>query len=447
MAAKSETQAAPANLDAFWMPFSANRYFKSDPRMIASAEGMYFTTTDGHRVLDGTAGLWCVNAGHGRSEISEAVGKQVAQLDFGPTFQMGHPAPFELADRLSQHLPTGIDRVFFTNSGSESADTALKIARAYQKARGQPGRWRFIGRERGYHGTNFGGISVGGIVNNRRAFGPLLPGTDHMRHTLNLEHNAFSRGLPEWGDHLADDLEQIANLHGPETIAAVIIEPIAGSAGVIMPSRGYLKRVREICDRHDILLIFDEVITAFGRVGDAFGSERFDVKPDIITMAKGLTNGAVPMGAVAVKREIYDACTGQGEPRGHGIELFHGYTYSGHPVACAAGLASMDIYERENLFQRAQELEAQWEDRLHELATAPNVIDVRNFGMIGAVQVAARENDPGARAFDIFRHCFDNGLLIRVTADIIALSPPLIISPEEIDRVTSMLGDGLHAAA
>ena len=447
MAANPETQNAPEDLNAFWMPFTANRFFKSDPRMITHAEGMYYTADDGHKVLDGTAGLWCVNAGHGRREITEAVTAQLTQMDFGPTFQMGHPRPFELAERLSHHLPEGIDRVFFTNSGSESAETALKIARAYQKARGQGERWRLIGRERAYHGTNFGGISVGGIVNNRRSFGPLVPGTDHMRHTLDIEHNAFSRGLPEWGDHLADDLEQIANLHGPETIAAVIIEPIAGSGGVIMPSQGYLKRVREICDRHGFLLIFDEVITGFGRVGEAFASERFDVKPDLICMAKGLTNAAIPMGAVAAHRDVYDACTGKGEARGHAIELFHGYTYSGHPVAAAAGLASLDIYEREGLFQRAIDLDGYWEEKLHELDSAPNVIDVRNCGLIGAVQLDPRPGAPGERAFDVFRHAFDNGLLIRVTADIIALSPPLIVSKEEIDRIVSILGDSLAAVA
>lgn len=447
MATVADSDHTPASLDAFWMPFTANRYFKSDPRLFAAAEGMYFTTTDGSQVLDGTAGLWCVNAGHGRREISEAVAAQMDRLDFGPTFQMGHPGAFELAERLTAHLPTGIDHVFFTNSGSESADTALKIARAYQQARGAPGRWRLIGREKGYHGTNFGGVSVGGIPNNRRAFGPLLPGVDHMRHTLDLENNAFTRGLPAYGDHLADDLERLAQLHGPETIAAVMVEPIAGSAGVILPSQGYLKRLREICDRHDILLIFDEVITGFGRVGDAFASERMAVKPDIVTMAKGLTNGAIPMGAVAVNREIYEACTGTGSPRGHAIELFHGYTYSGHPVACAAGLAALDLYEAEDLFQRGRELEDYWADSLHQLAAAPNVIDVRNYGLIGAVQLAPRRGDPGARAFEVFRHCLDAGLLIRVTADIIALSPPLILTTAEIDRITAILGDGLEAVA
>jgi len=446
MAAKPEPHAC-ADLGAFWMPFTANRHFKSDPRMIAGAEGMHFTTTDGRRVLDGTAGLWCVNAGHGRRAIADAVARQLTQLDFGPTFQMGHPKAFEFADRLSRHLPGDLDRVFFTNSGSESVDTALKIARAYQQARGCGERWRLIGRERGYHGTNFGGISVGGLGNNRRAFGPLLPGTDHIRHTFAPEYNAFSRGLPEWGDHLADDIEGLVALHGAETIAAVIIEPIAGSGGVFMPSQGYLRRVREICDRHDILLVFDEVITGFGRVGDAFASQRFDVTPDIITMAKGLTNGAIPMGAVGVRRGIHDAIAGEGPARGPGIELFHGYTYSGHPAACAAGLAALDIYEQEGLMTRARELESHWEARLHELDHAPHVIDVRNFGLIGAVQLAPREGAPGERAFEVFRHCFDEGLLIRVTADIIALSPPLIISPDEIDRLVDQLGSSLHAIA
>lgn len=436
-----------ADLQPFWMPFTANRYFKTDPRLFTAAEGMYFTTDRGERVLDGTAGLWCVNLGHGRPEITDAVSRQVARLDFAPTFQLGHPLPFELAERLALHLPAGIDRIFLTNSGSESADTALKIARGYQHARGQPGRSMLIGRERGYHGTNFGGISVGGIGNNRRLFGPLVPGTDHLRHTLDLEHNAFSRGLPEWGDHLADDLERMVELHGAGSVAAAIIEPVAGSGGVIMPSRGYLRRIREICDRHGILLIFDEVITGFGRLGEAFGSQRFDVIPDIITMAKGLTNGAIPMGAVAVRRDIHDAFMGEGNARGPAIELFHGYTCSGHPVACAAALASLDVYEREGLFTRAREVEGHFEAGVHSLRGAPGVIDLRNFGLIGAVQLEPRPGAVGERGFEVFRHCLDRGVLIRVTADTIALSPPLIVSTDEIDHIFATLGEALYAVA
>ncbi|MDZ7747600.1 MAG: aminotransferase class III-fold pyridoxal phosphate-dependent enzyme [Halofilum sp. (in: g-proteobacteria)] len=343
-------------------------------------------------------------------------------------------------------LPEGLDRVFFTNSGSESVDTALKIARAYQHARGQGGRWRLIGRARGYHGVNFGGISVGGIMPNRRLYGPMVGGTDHLPHTHDLEHNAFSRGQPARGAHLADELENLVALHGADTLCAVIVEPVAGSTGVLLPPQGYLQRLREICDRHDILLVFDEVITGFGRTGAAFGAERFGVTPDMITMAKGITNGAVPMGAVAVRREIHDAFM-QGEAAGPRIELTHGYTYSGHPVACAAGLAALDIYEREDLLGRASALEDYWERRAHELAGAPNVIDVRNLGLIAGIELAPREGAPGQRAFEVFRRCFDDGVLIRVTADIIALSPPLIVSEEEIDRMFATLGDALHAVA
>lgn len=446
MNASPDPAAVQDDLAAFWMPFTANRQFKRDPRMIVEGDGMHYRADDGHEVLDGTAGLWCVNCGHAREEIADAVARQLRTLDFGPTFQMGHPLPFELARRLGEHLPEGIDRVFFTNSGSEAVDSALKIARAYQHARGTPSRWRLIGRERAYHGVNLGGISVGGIVNNRRHFGPLVGGTDHLRHTHDLSRNAFSRGLPEHGAELADDLERLVGLHGAETIAACIVEPIAGSTGVLLPPQGYLQRLREICDRHGILLIFDEVITGFGRTGDAFASGRFGVVPDMITMAKGLTNGALPMGGVAVRREIHDAFM-QGAGSGPAIELFHGYTYSGHPVASAAGLAALDIFERDGLFTRARELESHWQQRAHELASAPNVIDVRNLGLIAGIELSPREGKPGQRAFEVFRHCFDQGLLIRVTGDIIALSPPLIVSEEQIDRIYSMLGEGLHAVA
>ncbi len=431
---------------AFWMPFTDNQQFKREPRMLVEAEGMTYRAADGHEVLDGTAGLWCVNAGHGRREIIDAVSRQLEKLDFGPTFQMGHPLPFELAERLTQHLPAGLDRVFFTNSGSESVDSSLKIARAYQHARGQAGRWRLIGRERAYHGVNFGGTSVGGIGNNRKVYGPLLAGTDHVRHTHDLERNAFSRGLPEHGAELADDLERLVALHGAETIAAFIVEPIAGSTGVLLPPRGYLERVREICDRHDILLIFDEVITGFGRIGASFAAERFGVTPDMITMAKGLTNGVVPMGAVAVRREIHDAFM-HGSASGAAIDLFHGYTYSGHPTACAAGLAALDIFERDGLLTRARELDDHWAERAHELDSAPNVIDVRNYGLIAAVELAPRPGAPGQRGFETLRRCFEDGLLVRVTGDIIALSPPLIVSEEQIDRIFSLLGDALHACA
>lgn len=431
---------------AFWMPFTDNQQFKRDPRMLVEAEGMHYKAADGHTILDGTAGLWCVNAGHARQEITDAVTRQLGTLDFGPTFQMGHPLPFEFAERLTTHLPAGLDRVFFTNSGSESVDTALKIARAYQRTRGQGGRWRLIGRERAYHGVNLGGTSVGGIGNNRRAFGPLLAGVDHVRHTHDLQRNGFSRGLPTHGAELADDLERLVALHGADTIAAFIVEPIAGSTGVLLPPQGYLERVREICNRHDILLIFDEVITGFGRVGAPFAAQRFGVQPDMITMAKGLTNGVIPMGAVAASREVHDAFM-DGNAVGAAIELFHGYTYSGHPTACAAGLAALDIFERDGLFTRARELEGYWEQRAHELDRATNVVDVRNYGLIAAVELAPRDGAPGRRAFEVFRRCFNEGLLIRVTGDIIALSPPLIAGEAEIDRIFSILGDALEACA
>ena len=426
----------------FWMPFTANRQFKAAPRLLSRAEGMHYYTPEGHEVLDGTAGLWCVNAGHGRREISEAVARQIQEMEYAPLFNMGHPVAFQFASRLSAMAPQGLKKVFFTNSGSESVDTALKIAIAYHRVRGEGARQRLIGREKGYHGVGFGGISVGGMVNNRKFFGAMLPGVDHLRHTLDLEHNAFSRGLPEWGAHLADDLQRIVELHDASTIAAVIVEPVAGSAGVILPPVGYLRRLREICDRHGILLIFDEVITGFGRLGQAFAADYFDVLPDIITTAKGLTNGSIPMGAVFVRDEIYDAFMNGPE---HVIELFHGYTYSGHPVACAAGLAAMDIYEQEDLFNRAAEMAPYWEEAVHSLHGLPNVIDIRNLGLVAGIELASREGAAGARAFDAHVKCFEKGVLVRFTGDIIALSPPLIIEKQHIDTLFGTLGDVLRS--
>ena len=424
----------------FWMPFTANRQFKSAPRLLARAKGMHYESHDGRKILDGTAGLWCVNAGHGRQQISDAVEKQIRTLDYAPLFNMGHPIVFEFAERLTGITPEGMNRVFFTNSGSESVDTALKIAIAYQRVRGEGARQRFIGREKGYHGVGFGGISVGGIVNNRKFFGSMLPGVDHMRHTLDIEHNAFSRGLPEWGDHLADDLERIVQLHDASTIAAVIVEPVAGSAGVILPPVGYLKKLREICDRHGILLIFDEVITGFGRVGNPFAADRFEVVPDIITAAKGLTNGSIPMGAVFVRDEIHDAfMTGPD----HVIELFHGYTYSGHPVACAAGLAALDIYEGEGLLTRAAEMESYFEDAVHSLKGSPHVIDVRNLGLVAGIELEPLPDNPTVRAFDVHVKCFERGVLVRTTGDIIAMSPPLIIEKKHIDELVGTVADVL----
>lgn len=426
----------PTAMGAFWMPFTANRQFKAEPRQLVAAQGMWYTTEDGRQIIDGTAGLWCVNAGHGRQAITDAVARQIQTLDYAPTFQMGHPLPFALAERLIAHTPAGLDHVFFTNSGSEAADTALKIALAYQYARGQAQRTRLIGRERGYHGTGFGGISVGGMVNNRRAFGVQLPGVDHLPHTL-LPENAFAKGMPAHGAHLADRLLDIIALHGAETIAAVIVEPVAGSGGVIIPPLGYLQRLREITRQHDILLIFDEVITGFGRVGEAFASNRYGVVPDIITAAKGLTNGAIPMGAVFVADAIHDALMHGPE---EAIELFHGYTYSGHPVAAAAALAALDLYEQEGLFRQAITLEHHWQEALHSLADLPHVVDVRNIGLIGAVEFAPEAGQPGNRGHRIYRHCFwKSGALVRCSGDTIALSPPLIITPDEIDHLIAAL--------
>ncbi|XQA61452.1 aspartate aminotransferase family protein [Xanthomonas sacchari] len=434
---------APDTLEAFWMPFTANRQFKARPRLLASAEGMHYRSVDGRQILDGTAGLWCCNAGHARPRIVEAVARQIATLDFAPTFQMGSPLPFVLAERLVALAPPGLDHVFYTNSGSESVDTALKIALAYHRARGEGQRTRFIGREKGYHGVGFGGISVGGLPNNRKAFGPLLPGVDHLRHTLDLERNAFSRGLPTHGAELAEDLERLVTLHDAATIAAVIIEPISGSAGVVLPPHGYLQRIRELCDKHGILLIFDEVITGYGRVGHAFAAQRFGVTPDMITTAKGLTNGCVPMGAVFVSHAIHEAFV---HGPANAIDLFHGYTYSGHPLACAAALATLDTYAEEQLFDKAIELGPVWEEAIHRLRDLPHVIDIRNFGLIGAIELAPRKGAPGARAYEIFERCFHEGdLLIRVTGDTIALSPPLIVEATHIERIFAVLADMIRS--
>jgi beta-alanine--pyruvate transaminase len=494
-----ETQATalPEHMDAFWMPFTANRQFKQNARMLASAEGMNYKSVDGREILDGTGGLWCCNAGHSRERIIDAVSQQIRTLDFAPTFQMGHPLPFVLAERLAELAPDPLKHVFFTNSGSESVDTALKIALAYHRVRGEGTRTRFIGREKGYHGVGFGGISVGGLVNNRKWFATQLPGVDHMRHTLDIARNGFSRGLPKHGIELAEDLERLVLLHDastiaavivepiagsagvilpPEgylkrlreicdkhgielaedlerlvllhdasTIAAVIVEPIAGSAGVILPPEGYLKRLREICDKHGILLIFDEVITGFGRVGKPFAAQRFGVTPDLITTAKGLTNGSVPMGAVFASRAIHDAF--MHGPAG-AIELFHGYTYSGHPVACAAALAVLDVYREENLFEKAIELGQYWEDAIHALRELPNVIDIRNFGLIGAIEMASRPGAVGARAYDVFTRCFfEKNLLVRVTGDVIALSPPLILQKPHIDQIFGRIAEAIRETA
>ncbi|HEX7011277.1 MAG TPA: aspartate aminotransferase family protein [Steroidobacteraceae bacterium] len=435
---------SPADLESFWMPFTANRQFKARPRLLARAEGMYYWTPDGRQILDGAAGLWCVNAGHGRKEIVEAVTKQLSTMAYAPSFQMGHPAAFELAERLASVAPGDLDHVFFTNSGSESVDTALKIAIAYHRLRGEGSRQRLIGREKGYHGVGFGGTSVGGMVNNRKFFGSLLPGVDHLPHTLDHEHNAFSRGEPEWGAHLADELERLVALHDASTIAAVIVEPVAGSAGVIVPPRGYLQRLRSICDKYGILLIFDEVITGFGRLGAPFGAQYFGVQPDMMTTAKGLTNGAIPMGAVFVRKGIYE--TFMSGPPG-GIELFHGYTYSAHPAACAAGLAALEIYQREELLTRASKLARTWEEAVHSLRGLPHVIDVRNLGLMAGIELEPRPGAPTARAYEIFVRGFERGILMRTTGDTIALSPPLIVEPSQIDQLVSTLAELIRSVA
>jgi beta-alanine--pyruvate transaminase len=429
-------------LDAYWMPFTANRQFKQAPRLLAAAKGMHYQSDDGREILDGTAGLWCCNAGHGYREITEAVTRQLEMMDYAPSFQMGHPIAFEFAERLTRVTPEGFDHVFFAGSGSESVDTALKIALAYHRMRGEGSRTRLIGRERGYHGVGFGGISVGGIGNNRRYFGALLAGVDHLPHTHDLAHNAFVRGQPEWGAHLADDLERIVALHGAETIAAVIVEPMAGSTGVLVPPKGYLERLRAICDRHGILLIFDEVITGFGRLGTPFAVDFFGVRPDLFTTAKALTNGTVPMGAVFVQDHVHDAFMTGPEAA---IEFFHGYTYSGHPVACAAGLATLDIYENHGLLTRGADLADRWEEAVHALKGAPHVVDIRNLGIVAGIELESREGAIGQRAYEVFVKCFEAGLLIRVTGDIIALSPPLIVEDAHIDQMTDTLASVLAA--
>ncbi len=436
---------ADLDLSHLWMPFTANKQFKAQPRLLTGASGMYYTSADGRQILDGTAVLWCVNAGHCRTEIVQAIARQAAQMDYAPAFQLGHPLVFEAASAVAGIMPQGMDRIFFTNSGSESADTALKIALAYHRARGEGQRTRLIGRERGYHGVGFGGISVGGISPNRKAYsGALLPGVDHIAHTHNLEKNAFSKGQPAWGAELANDLERVIALHDPSTIAAVMVEPMAGSTGVLIPPVGYLERLREITSRHGILLIFDEVITAFGRLGAATAAERFGVVPDILTMAKGLSNAAVPCGGVAVRREVHDAVV---NATAAGIELFHGYTYSGHPLAMAAVVATLDIYRREGLFKRAAEMSPAFEAAAHSLKDARHVVDVRNLGLVAGIELKSRDGAFGARAAEVFQKCFDEGLMVRYTGEILAVSPPLIISEAQIAEMFERIGKVLATVA
>jgi beta-alanine--pyruvate transaminase len=431
-------------MDAYWMPFTANRQFKKNPRLFVKAAGMHYWTDDGRQILDGVAGLWCVNAGHGRPKIVRAIQDQAAEMDFAPPFQMAHPKAFELADKVAKLTPAGLNKVFFTNSGSESVETALKMALAYHRVRGEGQRTRLIGRERGYHGVNFGGISVGGMVANRKHFGAMLAGVDHIRHTHDPLRNAFSVGQPEHGAEIAEDLERLCALHDPSTIAAVIVEPVAGSTGVLVPPKGYLNKLREICDKHGILLIFDEVITGFGRTGNPFAAQTFGVTPDMIVMAKGLTNGSVPMGAVAVKQSIHDAFMNGPE---HLIEFFHGYTYSSHPLACAAGLGTLATYEDEGLLTRASAMQGYFGDAVHSLRGEPNVIDIRNIGLVGGIELSSLPGEPAKRAFNIFLDCYERGVLLRTTGDTLALSPPLIIERGQIDQLVDTVRGAIRRNA
>jgi beta-alanine--pyruvate transaminase len=443
-AAEATGSTVPAHMAAYWMPFTANRQFKKAPRLLTRAEGMHYWDDKGRQILDGVAGLWCVNAGHARPRIVKAIQQQAADMDFCPPFQMAHPKAFELADRVAQIAPSGMGKVFFTNSGSEAVDTALKMALAYHRVRGEATRTRLIGRERGYHGVNFGGISVGGMVGNRKTFGLAVAGVDHIRHTHEPAVNAFSVGQPVHGAEIADDLERLVALHDASNIAAVIVEPVAGSTGVLVPPQGYLQRLRDICTKHGILLIFDEVITGFGRTGQPFAAQSFGVTPDLITCAKGLTNGSVPMGAVLAKDAIHDTFMNGPE---HLIEFSHGYTYSAHPLACAAGLGTLDTYAEEGLLTRANEMQDYFAQGVHSLRGEPNVIDVRNIGLVGGVELAALPGEPTKRGFSVFLDCYDKGLLVRTTGDTVALSPPLIIERSHVDQIIETLRGAIRRAA
>ena len=438
-------EASELNLDPLWMPFTHNRYFKKNPRLVVRAEGVHYTTDDGRQLIDGLSGLWCCNAGHRHPKIIEAVKSQLDTLDYAVGFQAHHPKAFELADLLCDRAPEPFKHAFFTNSGSEACDTALKIALAYHKARGEGSRFRLIGREKGYHGVGFGGMSVGGMVPNRKAFASaMIPGVDHLPHTHNLEHMAFTRGQPEWGAHLAEELSRIVALHDASTIAAVMIEPMQGSGGVIVPPVGYLERIREICTQHGILLIFDEVITGFGRIGEIFSPDRYGVMPDLITFAKGITSGMIPLGGVLATADIYDAFM-QGPE--HMVEFFHGYTYSGHPLATAAGIATIGVYESEDLFARARALEPVLEDAAHSLRGEPNVIDIRNCGLAAAIELAPRDGAPGTRGMDVFHWCYDNGVMVRYGGDVIAIGPPLTISEGQIATIVDTIQQAIRATS
>ena len=432
------------NLDNYWLPFTPNKKFKANPRLLTSAKGMYYKTDDDREVLDGIAGLWCTNAGHCHPKIVEAVQNQVAELDYATAFNMSHPKAFELAEKISSLTPEGMDRIFYGNSGSEAVETAMKVALAYHASKGEGQRTKFIGREKGYHGVNFGGVSVGGLTPNRKSFGPLLPGIDHMPHTWDVEHMAFSKGQPEWGLHLADELEKILMLQDPSTVAAVIIEPVTGSGGVIVPPKGYLERIREICTKHNVLLIFDEVITGFGRLGYCFAANRFKVRPDMITMAKGLTSAMIPMSAVAFDNSIYDQLMEGPEAM---IELFHGYTYSGHPVACAAGIATLDVYEEEGLFDNAKAMEPHFEEAIHSLKGLNQVIDIRNIGLMGAIHFGSEGLPATEFAAKVFQHCYDNNVLVRYSGEFLVLSPSLIVEPKHLDKIAEALKTAINSVS
>ncbi len=433
------------NLESLWMPFTHNRLFKKTPRLIEKASGMYYETPDGHKILDGISGLWCSNVGHNHVKISEAVKNQLDILDFSPPFQVGHPLGFELATELTKVAPESLNHVFFTNSGSEACDTAMKIALAYHQGRGEEERYRFVGREKGYHGVGFGGISVGGMGANRNAFKKvLLPETQHIPHTHNLSEMAFSKGQPKWGAHLADDLDELLKVNGASRVAGVILEPMQGSAGVIVPPCGYLERIRAICDQHNVLLIFDEVITGFGRLGEWFSPDRFGVVPDMITFAKGVTSGVVPLGGVLVSDQVFESLMVGPE---HLIEFFHGYTYSGHPLACAAGIAAMAVYQDDDLFSKARVLELELERQIHSLEGEPHVIDIRNLGVAGAIEFSPKLNRPSVRAMEIFQQCFERGLMVRYTGDIIAIGPALIASESEIEFIIETIREVLRNLA
>ncbi|MBV8921747.1 aspartate aminotransferase family protein [Bradyrhizobium sp.] len=436
----------PNDLAALWMPFTANRAFKKAPRLLAGAKDMHYITVDGRKIIDAASGMWCSNAGHGRPQIAEAIAKQAAALDYAPPFQFGIPQAFELASRIAELAPKGLESVFFCNSGSEAADTALKIALAYHQISGQGSRTRLIGRVRGYHGVGFGGTSVGGIVNNRKLYGSLLAGVDHLPATYDREKQAFTKGEPEYGAHFADELENLVGLHGANTIAAVIVEPMAGSTGVLPAPKGYLKRLREITQKHGILLIFDEVITGYGRLGHAFAAERYGVLPDMITFAKGVTNGAAPMGGIIVRDTIHDAFMTGPE---HAVELTHGYTYSAHPIACAAGLATLDIYRDEKLFERAKNLEPKFGDAVMSLKGLPNVLDIRTVGLTAGIDLAPRAADlVGKRGYDAMVSAFhENDLMLRIAGDTLALTPPLIISEDQIGEIVEKVGKVIRAVA